>query len=457
MPQNVPPAYVHRPRHYLHFDPPPSQAAASALAGSPDRVAQHAFYPLIGFTVSTPKVQVDEEGRFNRKSKKRPIKLAAHADAAIYSYYAQILSEGYERDIKARGLEHTVVAFRRAGAPGRNNISFAREAFDFIEQHRPCVAIGLDIEKFFDRLSHSILKRRWRSTLQVERLSADHFNVFESLTDFAWVDRDRAYRACGISPHNPKPKQQWRSRICTPHMFRERIRNGGLIWGNPQQHQRRGIPQGAPISALLSNIYMLEFDTAMQTAVSAHGGLYRRYCDDIMIVAPPHAKDTIKQLAAQQIGLIDLVINPEKTTEAEFPAEHGSAAIDGKRTQFLGFDFDGVRRTIRASSLTRYYGKMRRGINLAAQTWRKHNRIEDAKGVPRSSLKTRQLFLRYSYLIRRRFRSLPDGHERQGQNFITYAYRAAAELNAPEIKRQVRNHLVKLKAAIRQAKSKYIT
>jgi hypothetical protein len=452
MPQNVPPAYVHKQRHYLHFDPPVSEATARALATSPERVARHPFYPLIGFTLTTPKVQVDEEGRFNRKPKKRPIKLAAHADAAIYGYYGQILSSGYEQALRDRSLEHTVIAFRRAGAPGRNNISFAREAFDFIEQHRPCVAIGLDIEKFFDRLSHSILKQRWQATLGATRLPADHFNVFRSLTDFAWVDRNRAYRACGVSPHNPKPKDQWRTRICSPGMFRERIRDGGLIWGNPDRNQGRGIPQGAPISALLSNVYMLDFDTVMQAAVSAEGGLYRRYCDDIIIVVPPHAKDAIEQLAGAQIAAVGLAINPGKTTRAEFPAGAAAAALDGERTQFLGFDFDGVRRMIRASSLTRYYGKMRRGVNLARQTWRKHNRREDEAGVLRSDLKTRQLFIRYSYLINRRFRSLPDGHERQGENFITYAYRAASEMNAPEIKRQVRNHLTKLKAAIRQAR-----
>lgn len=423
------------------------------LATSPDRVARHSFYPFIGFTIETPKVQVDDQGRFNRKPKKRPIKLAAHADAAIYSHYGKILSEAYEAELATRGLGDCVIAFRRVAGPGRNNISFAGEVFDFIDQNRPCVAIGLDIVKFFDRLSHSVLKQRWQATLGEARLPADHFNLFKNLTDFAWVDRDRAYRACGISPHNPKPKHQWRRRICTPQMFRERIRKGGLIWGNPERAQQRGIPQGAPISALLSNIYMLDFDTAMQAEVSARGGLYRRYCDDIVVVVPPHAQTAIEELALQQIELLGLTINAAKTTKAEFPVGEGAAALDGEKTQFLGFDFDGVRRLIRASSLTRYYGKMRRGVNLARQTWRKHNRLEAAEGRLRSGLKTRQLYLRYSYLIRRRFRSKPDGHERQGENFITYAYRASEAMGAPEIKRQVRRHLIKLKAEIAKAQT----
>jgi len=396
---------------------------------------------------------VDDGGKFCRKTKKRPIKLAAHLDAAIYGHYARILAALYEAQVAARGLDSCIIAFRRAGGPGRNNISFAKEAFDFIEKSRPCVAIGLDVEKFFDRLDHATLKTRWCATLGVDRLPADHFNLFRSLTDFAWVDRDRAYKACGISPHNPKPKNRWRSRICAPGVFREKIREGGLIWDNPERAANRGIPQGAPISALLSNIYMLDFDTAMKAAVDAYGGLYRRYCDDIIVIAPPHAKDAIEALAAEKIQLLKLSINEAKTTRASFPPAPKSPAADGQSTQFLGFTFDGVRRLIRASSLTRYYSKMRAGVNLARQTWRKHNRMEWAQGRPLSGMKTRQLFIRYSYLIGRRFERRDDGHERQGENFLTYAYRSSKEMNAPEIKKQVRNHVSKLKAAIRQAQA----
>lgn len=424
---------------------------AEAVATSPAKVAAHSFYPFLGFTLTTPKVQKDVNGEFQRKDKKRPIKLAAHLDAAIYAHYGRILSAAYEADLIARGIGDCVIAFRRAGGPGRNNISFAKEVFDFIDQNRPCVAIGLDVEKFFDRLSHAILKERWMATMGVSRMPADHFNVFKSLSNFSWVNREAAYRAAGVSPHNPKPKTIYRSRICSPAKFRDQIRNEGLIWKNPEWLQERGIPQGAPISALLSNIYMLEFDTVMQAAVSACGGLYRRYCDDIVVVVPPHHQAQIEVLAMAQIQLLELSINTSKTTHATFPATPHSAALNNERTQFLGFDYDGVRRLIRSSSLTRYYGKMRKGVQLARLTKEKHNRLEAAAGKPTTSLKTRQLFIRYSYLIRRRFRSKPSGHDRQGENFITYAYRASAAMNAPEIKRQVRGHFAKLKAAIRKA------
>ncbi len=398
--------------------------------------------------MKTPKVQKDGSGNFVRKDKKRPIKLAAHLDAAIYSHYAKILAERYEAELVTRGIGDCVIAFRRSGGNGRNNISFAEEVFAFIQNHRPCVAIGLDIEKFFDRLDHGHLKRRWQETLGVARLPADQFNVFKSLADFRWVDRTAAFRAAGISPHNPKPKGLNRTRICNPKHFRDQIRGAGLIWSNPEHAHKRGIPQGAPISALLSNIYMVEFDAALSCAVAACGGLYRRYCDDIMIVVPPAAVVGIDALAMAEIAKLKLVINAEKTTSAVFPPESHLPAENDDRIQYLGFDFDGIRKLIRASSLGRYFGKMRRGVRLAQLTKQKHNRIEAQKGEPPSDLKTRQLYIRYSYLIRRRFRRKSLGHDRQNENFITYAYRAATQMKSAEIKHQVRSHLKKLQAEI---------
>ncbi len=442
------PAYVHKPRTYLHFDPPPPASGAEALVTDEQRVARHAFYPFLGFTVKTPKLEVDANGVFSRKHKKRPIKLAAHLDAAIYSHYARVLSERYEEGLAARGIGDCVIAFRRPGGPGRNNISFAQEVFEFIQAHRPCVAIGLDVEKFFDRLDHGHLKRRWRETLGVGRLPDDHFNVFKSLADFRWVDRTMAFRAVGISPHNPKPRGLHRTRICDAKTFRDQIRGAGLLWSNPESVNLRGIPQGAPISALLSNMYMLEFDTAMQGAAQACGGLYRRYCDDIMVVVPPANAVQIDALAMAEIAKLNLMINAEKTTNAAFPSSAQLPADDGARIQYLGFDFDGLRKLIRASSLGRYYGKMRRGVRLARLTKEKHNAAEVEKGLPSTDLKTRQLYIRYSYLIGRRFRRKKQGHDRQNENFITYAYRAAKVMQSPEIKGQVRNHLRKLKAEI---------
>lgn len=442
--------YVHKARTYLHFDPAPSARVAERIATDPAKVATHSFYPFLGYTITTPRVKRKPDGGWEKKDKARPIRLAAHLDAAIYSYYAKILGGLYEREVTACQLGDCITAFRKLPGPGRNNIYFAKEVFDFIQSNRPCVAVGLDIEQFFDNLDHKALKDSWMKTLALDRLPDDHFNVFKSLTEFRWVDRQEAFLQLGISRHNPKPKNLKRTRMCSPADFRSKIRGNGLVWANPKIHERRGIPQGSPISALLSNIYMLEFDTAMQAAATSCGGLYRRYCDDIMFVVPPQDASAIITLAKTEIAKLRLTINDAKTVRATFPKDPVAPAEDNQKIQYLGFDFDGQRKQIRLSSLTRYFSKMRRGVRMAKLTKRKHNRKEQRRGQPISPLRTRKLYIHYSFLIRRRFSRKRGNGERQSENFITYAHRCADKMDAPEIKRQVRNHLKILKAEIQK-------
>jgi len=326
---------------------------------------------------------------------------------------------------------------------GKTNIEFAGEVFDFIDQHRPCVALGFDITKFFDRINHGKLKDAWQKLLGVLRLPEDHFRVFRSLTEFSWVSRDAAFAANGISKHNPKAGG--RRRICNPIDFRTKIRRGGLIQFNPEQKTQRGIPQGSPISALLSNIYLLEFDAIIAKAVRESCGLYRRYCDDIMVIVPESRAADIERLVKTEIEACLLEVNDGKTDRVVFPSDCSKAA--NKAIQYLGFTYDGVAKLLRVSSLNRYYGKMRHGVALAKQTQRKYNRIEAQSCSPLSASRRRKLYVQYSYLINRNVR-LKKGDPKAHGNFLTYAYRAASRLKSPAIKKQVRNHWRKLQEEI---------
>ena len=51
------------------------------------------------------------------------------------------------------------------------------------------------------------------------------------------------------------------------------------------------IPQGSSISAVYANVYMIDFDKKINDYVTSHKGLYRRYCDDIIIVIPMTKKE----------------------------------------------------------------------------------------------------------------------------------------------------------------------
>lgn len=445
------PPFRFKRRTYLRFDLPVGQEAAERLACDPNKVARHSFYPFLGFTHIIKRITKNESGEVIKKEKPREIKIAAHRDAAIYSRYADLLSPLYEKEIHRRDLGQVATAFRKL-PKGGTNIDFAGEVFRFIDNHRPCVALAFDLEKFFDTLNHELLKHQWLHLLGVNRLPPDHFAVFKSLTCFCWVDRGGAFEKLGISAHNPKANH--RLRICNPNEFRSKIRESGLLRRNPTPG--KGIPQGSPLSALLSNIYMLDFDEMLNTEIRKLGGLYRRYCDDIMIVVPMGSQGTAKDLVASAVQTAELTFNEEKTDRAKFPQGRGRPAIIPSpgsgyrdRIQYLGFTYNGSQTLIRPGSLARYYGKMRAGVSLAKQTQRKHNKRELLKGLPTSPLKTRKLYIQYSYLINRRTR-LP-GRDRKAQgNFLTYAYRASSKLDAPEIRRQVRNHWRKLQEEIKR-------
>ena len=440
--QMTAPAFQFRRRTYLHFDLPVSKEAAEVLVTNPELVARHSFYPFLGYTMTTERISRDDDGRVVKRKKERGIKIAAHRDAAIYGYYSQLLGVGYEAALAERRLGEHVRAFRSLPGGG-TNIDFAGEVFRFVEARRPCVALGFDVEGFFDNLDHVKLKHAWRQILGVDRLPADHFQVFKSLTTFSWVERADVLASFGISPHNPKAGD--RRRLCTPDEFRFTVRQGGLLRRN--QRPGKGIPQGSPISACLSNLYMLEFDTVLAGAVRKVGGLYRRYCDDIMVVVPPQHERAIRELITAQIAAVGLTINDAKTDRAAFPEGHREPA--DKAIQYLGFTFNGAQTLLRQSSLNRYYGKMRHGVALAKQTQRKHNRMELACGEPLSPLRRTKIYLQYSYLIRRRA-GQSHGDPKAHGNFLSYAYRAARRLGAIEIKRQVRNHWNKLQKAIDQ-------
>lgn len=46
------------------------------------------------------------------------------------------------------------------------------------------------------------------------------------------------------------------------------------------------IPQGSSISAVYANVYMVDFDKKINDFITSHHGMYRRYCDDIVMIIP---------------------------------------------------------------------------------------------------------------------------------------------------------------------------
>lgn len=416
-----------KPRHYLHFDRPVGKSTAYRYVTDPAKVGSHSFYPFIRNATLTQKTRYHPLPRvFERVEKVRPISYAAHMDSNIFAYYSSLLSLRYEEKLRAYGLHTSVLAFR--SLDGQNNIHHAFNAFQEIQARDECVVLCFDIEKFFDRLNHRLLKDVWQEVLGVASLPDDHYAVFKAITKYSCVDRVQAFNALNISLHNPAVVNK---RLCEAEDFRALIRGGGLVVSNKDNF---GIPQGSPISAILSNMYMLGFDRAMIHFLSTTESVYYRYCDDIMIICPVGVQDDIQDQVEAEIRKVLLDLQHKKTDVQQFIRDASGRLGAEKAIQYLGFMFDGERIFLRPASLTRYYRKMKVRVKLAKKTKDRINGLRRRRGEVDKGLFLRAIYKGYTHLGRR--------------NFVTYGYRAAKIMGSKTIRQQLRAHWRKVQQEI---------
>lgn len=422
----------YKPRTYLHFDPPVKKLAALKYVANPRNVSTHSFYPFISYISSARKFGYDEDvGANSLKIKERPISYASHLDSHIYAYYCSVLSGLYEVELNRTGLNVAILAFRSLQ---KSNIHFALDVFEEISMRGECCALAFDIKGFFDNLDHLILKRAWLSLIGESTLPPDHFAVFKSITKYSKVDKIKLYKSIGVSVHNPQVSDR---RLCSSENFRKNVRGGGLVVNHDDT---KGIPQGSPISALLSNIYMLSFDKALAYFLSGLEAPYYRYCDDIIVIANLEHENKIKDFIEKEILKIGLSIQPKKTEVRRFTIRSGLLCAD-KSLQYLGFTFDGVRIHLRSSSISRYYKKLRKRVWTSRKAMERNNNLRHARGEPATDIFLRTIYKGYSYLGRR--------------NFLSYGYRAAKIMNSRSIKKQLKPHWGKLNKLVENARKGY--
>jgi len=413
---------------YLHFDNRLKLTPALiSYVTMPQKVAGHSFYPFIHGTLSVKKY---DKALRKVKKKDRDIYYAAHRDSLVYSWYSVILGEALENLLTKQNLSRNVIAYRKLIVNGQNasNTHFAVQAFDFIKSYGECVTLAFDISHFFDNIDHVLLKEAWKSLLGVDELPLDHYKIFRTLTTFSYVDRKSIIRKLNLRLGK---NIIFLKRYCTAKEFDTKIRS--LIKVNDNKF---GIPQGSPISALLSNIYLNKFDLGISNFINEKTGLYRRYSDDIIIVCRKDDANQAMQLVIDLLKEYKLQINDKKTEVVEFIEDNGRLIVNADKSnrpklQYLGYEFDGQNYYIRSSSISRYFRKMKRGVRAVFS-----KRIIDMRGNKRY---LRSIYERYSHL--------------GSSNFITYVYRAANITGSEFIKRQAKSHWSKMKKEIQKYKN----
>ena len=460
-----------RIRKYPHFDGDLTLAEAEALVTDPTVVSQHSFFPFIESAQHWTKFAV--KGLLGDK-KDRPIRYAARKDSCIYSHYREILVPLYEARLKSLSIENQILAYRRipkAGGGNKSNIDFANDAFEKIAQLGDCFAYALDISKFFENIDHSKLKSVWADLLGLKRLPKNHHQVYKSITKFAWVDKEALYKRLRFIGEKQRSNGKITSgylvkrvplQVCSGKVFRNKIFD--LIQTNEDPH---GIPQGSPISDVLANMYLIDFDTKMTAALANCSGHYYRYSDDVLILVPGNQDDIKLRLKMIQDTLNScgdkLVFSAKKSAVHRFTqCQTGSDTTQsctlvygnqGKNgLEYLGFRFDGKSVYIRDSTRA---GLNRKIVAAAKKLARIH-----ARANPQKTLSELESSFNFDRLIKKfgrvdEFESNTKGY--RGWTFWTYAVRANEVFGSKgrPILRQLRGYKSFVRHKAKEALARY--
>lgn len=358
-------------------------------------ITKHQFLPLVKFIKKDVRYRRDKNNKPKRTRKERPIMYASHIDAHMYSFFAYQWAKNYEDFVEQKDIDANVLAYRskKDGQRGKNNINFACDVFKHIQNTGNCSVIIADISKFFDTLNHKVLKDRITVILG-RRLSDEEYKIFKSLTKFRYIlnDSSKNKKHSAYAKFLSRLAKRLRRDDYSLAQAVYEIGRNGIIKENKLPI---GIPQGSPMSGLLANMYMSEFDSEFIKLFPDI--LYRRYSDDIAVVCATPNVESVFSWMSTQVKKYALGINPAKVFIATFTETGGGKLIcsdirngNGEKLgrkfiDYLGFEFDGHNVRIRGKTLQNAYRKADRKIKsfLLRQTSEnprnKHTTIKNVK------------------------------------------------------------------------------
>lgn len=415
---------------YAHFDKRVSLMMLSIRKYVMDEsnITKHSFYPFIHFK--------KRNSRYGKKGPKKPRELfyCSHLDRCVYQRYAFLINQKYNEWAEQNDINKVAIAYR--DNLGKNNINFAKDAFDSIRKIKKCLIIVGDFTDFFDKINHIYLKKMLSILLGVDSLPSDYYAIFKNITHYAFWEWTALVTDSGhrIEEHGVRKIINSQDTILTKEQF-ERYKTH-----INKNRKDVGIPQGSPISAVLSNVYMMQFDKFINTYVKVNNGIYMRYSDDFILLFPYKTDDEIAKYTSFVFsyinslkGLVDL--QQEKTAIYTYDGDRVFTYPENEPCyiNYLGFLFDGCNIKLRPKAITKYYYRMRR----KARTIGKSN-WKSSKG---KHISAKNLYSIYS-------------SNEKNQTFIDYARNARhiLMLNDTEIDSLIKNHKHKISEAIKKGK-----
>ncbi|RKE55906.1 reverse transcriptase domain-containing protein [Sphingobacterium detergens] len=482
-----------------------------SLIKNKDFVSSYAFFPLIHSIIKERRYKQNpykEKGfkchsfkdgeKKKLNAKKRPLHYATHMDAAIFSYYSELILVEYENYLKKYpALSESITAYRRIPKPdgikNKSTINFAHDAFMEIQKRalkEDCIVLKFDIKSFFNEIDHFLLKKQWAEILGLDMLPTDHYNVFKGVTRFSYIMKDsfrvgEKYKGRRPGFNEKKLSQHRKNKIHSffesPKEFREAIRNNDIkIHKFPFRKDGVpcGFPQGLPISSTLANLYLLKFDEAIiENIVVKLNGYYRRYSDDIIVLTTNEYSAQVEQFVINEIKKYKVKISEEKTERFIFRKHlnKGEVRVESIKLNeddslscnipltYLGFEFYGYKTLVKSANLAKFYRRLISSVKTktkrAQQSLEKNPtnqyaiyrnqlfRLYARYPLSAGSLKTRRKSWGSNSMGEYYFQSqiTPAEHS---SNYLSYINRASEEMNEPALLKQIKRHKTILHTAI---------
>lgn len=380
-------------RKYPHFDSTISLADAEQIGILRHKLIDKGaaeswnFYPFIKREQRNRKYRHNGEGHspgsaFSSRNQKkfthiksRPIMYASHQDACVLAYSSFLLSKLFELEVQRRKIGKNVIAYR--SIRGKNNVNFAHDAFRFLDNYKNYACILIDVKGFFDTIPHDLLVESVSKLFKREKIPLDMLHILKNITKYRYVIDDEVIKCLKKNKRDYFVRDKKKGfKLCKIEDFNELINNNQLIRTNKKGS---GIPQGSPISGLLANIALLDFDSWLNSRLSPMTFyFYQRYSDDILIVCPRDDAKILYSDTKSHLRNYGLSLSSKKT-EAFGNKNDRLENIVGElepynkssrqNMQYLGLEWNGEQITLRPGTLSRRFRPKRM---LSKPYWNYH-------------------------------------------------------------------------------------